>query len=96
MSNLRSFYQTPLERKRYTVSYDRWMDPAETLFDHVIVISPGTNPSLIAENAFTSNGDKEISFFIKGGLRGVIYDVKLVATTTDGQVKEDNLQMAVY
>lgn len=96
MSNLKAFTQTPLERKRYTVSYARWMDEDETLFDHAIVISPVTDPSLIAEDAFTSNADKEISFFLKGGVRGQLYDVKLVATTSDGQVKEDNIQMAVY
>jgi hypothetical protein len=96
MSTLKAFTQTPVERKRYTVSYARWMDETETLFDHAIVISPSTSPSLIAEAAFTSNSDTEISFFIKGGVRGQLYDVKLVATTSEGQVKEDNLQMAVY
>jgi hypothetical protein len=96
MSNLRAFIQTPLERKRYTVSYARWMDEAEALFDHTIVISPSTTPELVAEDAYTSNFDTEISFFIKGGVRGMLYDVKLVATTTEGQVKEDVIQMAVY
>lgn len=96
MSNLRSFTQTTVERKRYTVSYDRWMDDAETLFDHAIVISPSTTPSVMAEDAFTSNGDKELSFFLKGGVAGTIYTVRLIATTSDGQVKEDSLQLAVY
>jgi len=96
MSNLRAFYQTPLERKRYTVSYARWMDEGETLFDHAIVISPGTTPSLSAEDAFTSNGDTEITFFVSGGLSGQIYDIRLIATTSEGQIKEDVRQMAVY
>jgi hypothetical protein len=96
MSTLRAFNQTYLERKRYTVSYARWLDPDEALFDHTIVISPSTAPSLVAENAFATNFDTEISFFLKGGISGVIYEVKLVATTTEGQVKEDNLQLAVY
>jgi hypothetical protein len=42
MSTLKAFTQTPVERKRYTVSYARWMDETETLFDHAIVISPST------------------------------------------------------
>lgn len=95
MSTLRAFIQTPLERKRYTVSYERWMDETEVIFDYVIVTSPTTDPPLVAENAFTSGADKEISFFIKGGVSGYLYDVRLIATTSDGQVKEDVLQMAV-
>ena len=96
MSTLRAFNQTSLERKRYTVSYARWLDPSEALFDHIIVVSPSTAPALTAEDAFASNFDTEISFFLKGGVSGVVYEVKLVATTTEGQVKEDNIQMAVY
>jgi hypothetical protein len=96
MSTLRAYNQTPLERKRYTVSYARWLDPTETLFDHAIIVSPSTDPGLIAEDAFSSNFDTEITFFLKGGVTGVIYDVRLIATTTEGQVKEDTIQMAVY
>ena len=96
MSTLKAFNKTVVERKRYTVSYARWLDAEETLFDHAIVISPSTAPALIAEDAFSSNFDTEISFFLKGGAAGTIYDVRLIATTSDGQVKEDTLQMAVY
>lgn len=96
MSILKSYNQTPLERKRYTVSYARWLDPTEVLFDHAIIISPSTEPGLIAEDAFTSNFDTEITFFLKGGVAGTIYDVALVATTNQGQIKEDSIQMAVY
>ena len=96
MSILKSYNQTPLERKRYTISYARWLDDAESLFDHAIIISPSTEPGLIAEDAFATNFDTEITFFLKGGVAGTIYNVRLVATTTEGQVKEDSIQMAVY
>jgi hypothetical protein len=96
MSNLRAFNQTVLERKRYTVSYRRWMDEDETLFDHAIVISPETSPALIAQDAFSSAADTEITFFLTGGVAGTVYEVALVATTSDGQVKQDNLQLAVF
>jgi hypothetical protein len=96
MSNLKSVSQTYLEIKRYTVSYDSWLDDTEELFDHSIVISPVTTPPLTASDAFTSNSDREISFFLKGGVTGTIYDVKLLATTTVGQLKEDNMQMVVF
>lgn len=96
MSNLRAFTQSPLEKKRYTISYARWLDEDEALFDYATLIQPSTLPELVSEDAFTSNAGKEISIFLSGGVSGTIYLVTLLATTTEGQVKEDNLQLAVY
>lgn len=95
MSTLRSFYQTPVERKRYSVSYKRWLDPGEVIFDHTITISPLTDPAMIAEESFATEGATAITFYLKGGVVGQVYDVRLIATTTQGQIKQDDLQLAV-
>lgn len=95
MSLLKAFQQRTIERKRYTIGYERWMDAGELLFDHTVIISPVTSPALIAEDAFASDADTRITFFIKGGVAGQTYLVNMIATTTEGQVKSDTLQMAV-
>lgn len=95
MSYIASFSQRVIEKKRYTVGYQKWLDDGETLFDFTIQISPDTDTPLEASGGFTSDGDQEITFFLAGGEAGQQYNVDLIATTTDGQIKEDTVKLGV-
>lgn len=95
MGNIGQSQQTSLERRKYTVSYDRFLDPSDAIFDHVIAVSPNTDPILSAEDSFTTDDDRELTFYLKGGVPGQIYNIKMIATLTDGQIKDDNLQVGV-
>lgn len=95
MSYLVSYSQSSIERKRYTVSYDRWMDADEALFDTVFLIDPVTVDPLIVEGAYTTAVNRELSFFLRGGLPGTLYIIKIVAKTTDNQIKEDDIQVEI-
>lgn len=95
MSNLVAWVQTALERKRYTVDYKRWLDEGETLTDSQYLISPDSDPALIAEAAVADDPATQITFFIRGGVVGVYYTLRLIITTSDGQVKEDRVEILV-
>lgn len=95
MSNLAGWRQTSIERKRYTISYDRWLDPDEQLSDTAFLASPTTDPLLVAEGAVMSNNNREVTFFMEGGVPGTVYLVKVVATTSEGQIKEDDIQVEI-
>jgi hypothetical protein len=96
MSTLYQFTQTPLEKRMRTIDYSNWLDVGETLSDHAIAVSPSSDPPLVASDAFSSSANTQITFFISGGVVGTVYQVKCLATTSQGQVKEDNIQIAVY
>jgi hypothetical protein len=90
MSALKSFTKQTIERKRYMLRYDCWLDDGETLADFVVLISP-----LIAESAFVDPSFTLLTTYLSGGVPGVIYTVRFVATTSLGQVKSDDIQMRV-
>lgn len=96
MSITKSFTQTSIERKRRSVNYSNWLDDGEVLSDHAIVVSPLTDPPFVAEDGFSSDADTQITFYTSGGLSGVPYIVKMVATTSESQIKEDDIQILVF
>jgi hypothetical protein len=96
MSALKSFTKQTIERKRYMLRYDCWLDDGETLADFVVLISPSSETTpLIAESAFVDPSFTLLTTYLSGGVPGVIYTVRFVATTSLGQVKSDDIQMRV-
>ncbi len=95
MSYIAAFSQRVIERKRYTIGYQKWLDDGETIFDFTIQISPDTDTPLEASGGFTSDGAKELTFFLEGGEAGQQYDVNLIITTTENQIKEDTVKLGV-
>jgi hypothetical protein len=95
MTMHRSFQQTPQEKKRYTFDYSCWLFDTEVLTSWVVVVAPPTTPSLVASGAFANAENSAISVMISGGLSKTTYTVTMIATTSTGQVKRDDIQMRV-
>ena len=95
MAVLSSFGKTSLEKKRYTLDYACWLDEGESLADFAIVVSPSTDPALVASGAYGNAENNRITVYLSHGKPGGLYTVSFIATTTQGQIKQDDLQMRV-
>lgn len=95
MAFLNGFAKANIEKKRYTLDYECWLDEGETLVDFAIVITPATTPPLVASGAYGNAANTRITVYLSQGLVGAVYTVMFIATTSQGQVKRDDLQMRV-
>lgn len=83
------------EVKRVTVDYNRWLGTSETVVSVIFSITPVTVPPLaIASNAIAGDG-KSVSMFVDNGVDDNTYDVLVQITTSDGQIKEDEVKVVV-
>lgn len=95
MANLARFTKDAVERKRYTVDYESWLDTGEYLVDFAIIVAPDSTPELVADGAYASPDNFMITTYVGGGTRGVVYTLMFIATTNQGQVKRDDIQIQV-
>jgi hypothetical protein len=95
MAALAGYVKNSLEKKRYTLDYACWLDEGETLVDFGIVITPATTPPLVADGAYGNPENTRITVYLSKGNPGGVYTVAFIATTSQGQVKRDDLSMRV-
>lgn len=97
MGVLGAVIKSSVEKKRYTVDYECWLDAdnSEALSDFSIAISPATTPPLVAEGAFVAADFKSITAILSQGKAGTFYTVVFLAQTSLGQLKRDDLRMQV-
>lgn len=85
------FRQTPLENKIYVVDYSQWLGSGETLLTVNPTVTQTTTPPLLISGVATSPDGKSVSFFVSGGADNTTYEVEVLATTTAGQTKNDQI-----
>ncbi len=88
------FKKGELDRKRYVVDYNDWLDVAETV---TAVTCAGNNPddAFFVDGYVVNTGGKEIIFYASGGVAGSSYNVTVQVTTSMGQVKQDWVQIDI-
>lgn len=87
--------KTPLERKRYTVSYANWLDDLETVSTAAYSIDNETDPPLAVDGSFIQPDGLGLSFFVSGGVTDEQYQLHILMTTSNGQIKEDWMTFVV-
>lgn len=85
------FQQTPLEEKAYLVDYSQWLGSTETVVSVSVTIGTVTTPPLIVNQVATAPDGKSVSFYVSGGESGTTYEIQLIATTSIGQIKNDQI-----
>jgi hypothetical protein len=101
------FVKTSREIARVSIDYSSWMDPEEfvnlSVYDVTgidVLINPVTRlqipdvPAVITNQTTSPDGTTAI-FYVSGGTIGQTYRIRALMTTTAGQVKDDNVQIAV-
>lgn len=87
--------KTAAEVKRVTFDYSRWLATAETVSARSFTITPTTAPALTVSASSIAGDGKSVTFFVEGGTDDAAYDVIIQITTSDGQVKQDELKVTV-
>jgi hypothetical protein len=97
MGVLGAVIKAKIERKRYTVGYECWLDDenSEVLNDFMIAITPVTTPPLVAEGAYAATDFKSVTTLLSQGRAGTFYTIAFIAYTNLGQTKRDDLHMQV-
>jgi len=86
---LGKFSKEPGERKLYTIDYSDWLNTSETITGLSFNITPAT--TLVVDGDAIGSPATGVSFFVSGGTDGVSYTVEAVVTTSQGQIKEDQV-----
>jgi hypothetical protein len=73
-----------------TVDYSQ-LTPAVTITGYSFRVSPGGEPQLWVDT--TSNTTTMLSFFLRGGIAGVQYALKIVALLGDTEIRTDTLNV---
>lgn len=90
------FNQTEVERKRYTIEYEDWLDAAEFLSTVTFVIEDNTvSPVLVVNDITIDIGLTLVAFFVSGGVLNTDYNVYARIVTTNAQTKEDRIVFAI-
>lgn len=88
------FRKDPADRKRYVVDYIDWMDETELLSS---VQMTGNVPAdnFYVDGFVLSEDQKEVIFYVSGGVNGKNYDVYITIETSLQQIKEDFVTFVV-
>ena len=93
---LGTFKKTPVERKRYSLDYNDWLDTGETVLTRTFSVTPATGASPLEIDASSIDPDgRQVVFFANFGNDGVTYTVDVQITTSGGQTKEDQINFLV-
>lgn len=90
---LDTYYKTSAERKRYALDYVDWLDSGEEVSSVVFAVTPAGE---LEVDAYEISGDgTQVMFFVNAGVAGAEYTVNAKATTSGGQIKEDEVVFIV-
>lgn len=93
MAILGRFIQTPTERKKYTVNYTDWLAAGESIISFAYSSVPASpTPARIDAYSITS---PTVPIYISGGVDGTQYKILITATTSLGQIKNDEVVIVV-
>lgn len=87
------FRKAPADRKRYVVNYLDWLNETENLLS--VTMQGNVPEDAFYVDGYVINNNKEVIFYVSGGLSGVSYEVSIKVTTSMQQTKEDTITFAV-
>lgn len=94
MAILGKFAQTTDERKRYVIDWSEWLREGETITDLVFEITPVGNAPVVVDSTIQVPVTTAV-IFLSGGDNGGNYKIIVKATTSESQVKEDEIILVV-
>ena len=92
---LRKFTKRPGDRKRYLLRYGEWLDTGETLVQVTFEVTPAGPGGMVVDASQIEAGGKDVVFFTNLGVDEQDYTVGVRATTSGGQIKNDQLVFSV-
>jgi hypothetical protein len=95
MSRIGKYVQAEGERKRYQIDYSDWLDDGEGVQVVTFTISSATTPPLVIDGVQVLPTALGVQYYISGGLDGTTYEAIATMTTTQTQIREDGVIVAI-
>jgi hypothetical protein len=95
MGVLAKYVKAAVERKRYQLLYSNWLDVGEAVLNVAFTVTPVTVPPLVVDGIVVNTDGVTVQYYASGGLDGTSYIAAAVMTTTQGQIKLDDVFFAV-
>jgi hypothetical protein len=93
---IKSYRKAAIERRRLYLDYSCWLEEPETLTDFQVTVIPYTEAApIVVTNGYTDDAHKKLTMFVAGGLANTNYTLQMVVRTDAGQVKRDDIGIAV-
>lgn len=89
------FVQQPYDVRRRCIDYTPWLGDGEIITGVVVVIDLTTDPPLAVTDVTLDPTQKFVGYLVGGGLSGTDYKVSFRITTSDGQQREDDIELSV-
>jgi hypothetical protein len=88
MGVLAKYVKAAVERKRYQLLYSNWLDVGEAVSNVAFTVTP-------VDGIVVNTDGVTVQYYASGGLDGTSYIAAAVMTTTQGQIKLDDVFFAV-
>jgi len=95
MGVLAKYVKAAVERKRYQLLYSNWLDTGEAVLNVVFTVAPVTVPPLVIDGVQVNADGVTVQYYASGGLDGTSYIAAATMTTTQGQIKLDDVFFTV-
>jgi hypothetical protein len=93
---LDKYNKSPVERKRYSISYSEWLDTGEAVQSVAFTVRSNSVISpLVIDGIMVQPDAIGVQYYVSGGLDQTLYEVLAQMTTVGGQIKEDEILFAV-
>ena len=89
------YRQQPADRRYRSVDYAPWLTDGETLTNVTSSVSPVTVPPLVVDGVTFDATATEVLYFAGGGVDGTTYEITFTITTSDGQIRQDEIEIEV-
>ena len=97
MTTVAQYVKTAVERKRYIIDYTDWLDLGETVVSMVFntLNTPPVAGQIVCDAYAIDAGGLFVTYYVSAGNNGETDVLEVLATTSGGQVKEDNIVFVV-
>lgn len=97
------YRKQPIEKLRRAVSYKHWLAEDEVLIsvtevlERTLAVEASGDPGDFAVSGLTINplDNRALLFFAEGGINGEVWKVTLRVTTSDLQLREDEIEFMI-
>jgi hypothetical protein len=96
MGVLERYVKAAVERKRYQIKYDNWLDTGEQVTSVTFAVDKATTPPLVVDGVQNTPDGLGVQYYCSGGVDGVDYIVTATLITSTGpQTKIDDVFFSI-
>lgn len=93
---MKTYRKTPAEKRRLYLDYSCWLEDTETISAFQVTVVPYTSDApLVVATSYPDTAHKKLMLFVSSGVANQNYTLQMLITTSQTQVKQDNIGIMV-